>query len=475
MVWAMGRFFTKEEFYNSALDELNKYPELAARIAVGDVHITQQIGAIAQMLAMLSSQLSIAEVEPWIKARDNVVLADASARGILPMGKPTTYKATINNTHKNQSFSIRAGRKLIDSKGRLWEVVKSSESIDPMGQGQIIITQQERKTITHTVEKNTSFYKIEIPIFENGQYLSSIDVSKPDGTVFKHSERFYNAKIGEPVYHLMSDERMILSVQFGVTGKIGYTPSIGEVFHINVSYTHGDITLPPSSRLDFEYIDELEEFLEVQSGDLVEKGTNPPTIDDLREMTNFPSVYDSNAVFLGEFTFLIKKHLSPFVFLNVWNERIEEVARGANQDNINTLFVAFIKEDSNKEQTKEQIKTIINQADNSYKVKFIEACEKHINIRINLMLASLHDDAEVKKKIIMYLLERYGKNSQWAKTSGQRINWQDTVKGLRDNIIELQDGNSDIAVTVDELLELKPEDFCYCTKDTIHITVNKLI
>ena len=78
----MSNVYQKSEFYDAATSELSSgnYPALSARLALGDVTFTQQLGAMAQMLAMLSYQLGLAEVEPWIKARDNMVLADAAMR-----------------------------------------------------------------------------------------------------------------------------------------------------------------------------------------------------------------------------------------------------------------------------------------------------------------------------------------------------------------------------------------------------------
>lgn len=46
--------YTKDEFYQAALAEASNNEILAERIQLGDVTVTQPIGAMAQMLSMLS-------------------------------------------------------------------------------------------------------------------------------------------------------------------------------------------------------------------------------------------------------------------------------------------------------------------------------------------------------------------------------------------------------------------------------------
>lgn len=469
----MSEILTKADFYKAAMDELEKYPTLAARIAAGDVQITQQIGAISQMLAMLSAQIGMAEVEPWIKARDNMVLADASAKGILPKAKAPIYKAIVIN-HGNKSVKVTEGRRLLDNKGRTWFISKGVE-VQPEQQAEVQITQCDTITTNHVVSEQKSFYKIKLPSLEQNQYLVDIAVQHQEGTFFYCAERFNNIDINERCYHLLSDELMNIYIQFGVQGKIGYVPSLGESIKIILKYTYGDVFLPEATALDFEYAQEDDSFLEIVSSNNIEAGTLPSSIDELREMTDFPYIYNENAVFLGEFSLLLLRKLSPFVFLNVWNEKIEESVRGANVDNINTLFVSFKKDNVDEEPIKEIIRQIINQADSSYKIKFVVPVERKIQVHIRLFLASMHDDSLVKNKIISLLIEWYGRNSIFARKGMVRINWMKTISNLKDNIIELQDGVSDISLSVDDMDDLKPENFCFVDAETISITSSKLI
>lgn len=470
----MSSIQQKADFYNAAIMEIQQgnYPALSARLAVGDVTLTQQLGAIAQMCAMLSYQIGLAEVDTWVKARENMVLADAAARGVLPYAKATTYTANIINTGA-RNLNISAGRRLLDNKSRIW-VVQNGASLAAGQTASVQITQYETQEITHTVENYQSFYAIGVPKPNNDNHLLDIAVRHADGSFFNHTPRFHNVAIDERAYHIIADEMMNISVQFGLIDQAGYIPSVGEKITLITRYTQGNVVLANATPLDLEYAQSGEEDLRILSADLVQAGAKPFSIDELREITNYPSLYDDNAVFLGEFAFLLQRHLSPFVFLNVWNELTEEQVRGANVNNINTLFVSFLKENAQTEAMQKQITQIIQAADNSYRVKFVNAVEIHIPVLVNVQLAAMHDEAAVKRKIKLYLLNQYGKQSAWARKGGQRINWQNTVKGLRENIIELQDGVSDINVAVNESGNRLPEHFRYVAESSITINSEQL-
>lgn len=470
----MSNVYQKSEFYDAATSELSSgnYPALSARLALGDVTFTQQLGAMAQMLAMLSYQLGLAEVEPWVKARDNMVLADAAMRGVLPYGKAAIYRANIINKGV-YTHNITAGRRLLDNKGRIWTIANGTTIASGETQS-VQIEQYELSEKIHTVSEKKSFYTIPIPQPETDSYLLDVAVKHSDGGYFQFAEKFNNVSANTRAYHLVCDEMMNVMVQFGLENKAGYIPEKGEEITLILRYTNGNATLNNATALEFEYMQTHEEDLTILSADLVQAGTAPFSIDELREITNYPSLYDNNAVFLGEFQFLLQRKLSPFVFLNVWNERKEEAVRGANLDNVNTLFVSFLKDGIDVEEAKKQITHIIQAADNSYRLKFIDAIEEKININITLSLAPMHDEAAVKQKIIVYLVAQYGKNSAWARKGGQRINWQNTVKSLRENITELQDGVSDIDIESVQSSNLLPETFRYVSSDSVKIVATKL-
>ena len=144
--------------------------------------------------------------------------------------------------------------------------------------------------------------------------MLDIAVKNADGTYFKFAEKFNNVSANEQAYHIVCDEMMNIAVQFGLENKAGYIPEKGEEITFILRYTNGNATLNNATALEFEYMQTHEEDLTILSADLIQAGAAPFSIDELREITNYPSLYDNNAVFLGEFQFLVQRKLSPFVF-----------------------------------------------------------------------------------------------------------------------------------------------------------------
>ena len=160
----------------------------------------------------------------------------------------------------------------------------------------------------------------------------------------------------------------------------------------------------------------------------------------------------------------------------MWNEQLEETVRGASVDNINVLFVSFIKSDTTPTQAQTDITRTIGYADDSYKVKFVEPIEKHIPINLQLRLSPVHDFDSVKIRIREILLQNYGRDSEWARRGRNRINWRATSELLKSKIIELQDSTSDISVTVlDDTIANTPEEFRYVATQSISMSNSPLI
>lgn len=78
---------TKADFQKAIRDSINTYPNVAPLFQAGDPRIMQHLDAMATMLSMLSAQVETAQAEPFEKARDSTVLADAAMRGIVRKGK----------------------------------------------------------------------------------------------------------------------------------------------------------------------------------------------------------------------------------------------------------------------------------------------------------------------------------------------------------------------------------------------------
>ncbi|UOO89179.1 hypothetical protein LVJ82_17310 [Vitreoscilla massiliensis] len=466
--------YTKDELYNEALNELSNVEALAERVQIGDVTITQPIAAIAQMLAMLSMQTDLGLSEYWTRARDSFVLADAAARQILPFGSAKVFKIAVRND-STAPLTLLAGRRLLDQRSRLW-VVREGVIVPAGGTATLTATQYNEYEFTHTVTESKSFYWIAIPEPEANQSLISMQVIKAaTGDEFVHTEKFNNIELDSLVYHVMGDEKLNMYIQFGHMGKFGYTPTIGEQITIKTRQSYTNFTIDIGSQFSLEYSGEKEEFLSFFANEELQAGGGAASISELRELVKFPYLYDENAVYLGEFTQLIQRKMRPFVFLAVWNEAVEESVRGANVNNINTLFVSLLKSNTTMALAQAEITKIIQQADDSYKIKFVGAKEVQVSFNVSIWLSPLHDSVAVSQKIKLWVIENFGRNSTWARRGRQRINISDTTDKLKAAVPELSDGKSDVVINVVDPNVNLPEAFRYVSDTSLKITTIGLV
>lgn len=465
----MSNITTKQEFMNAAMAELSKHEALAARVATGDQTIIQMFGAMAQMMHMVSYQLGIAETEMWEKTRDNIVLADMAMKGVLPYATPSRYNAIFQN-EGTARVRISSGRRLLDSQGRVWTVVDGGY-IEPNQSATFKIEQVWRKSFTHAVTEQKDFYKIKLPRPTQQGYLCGISViDSVLGETLKYNHAFANIEVGEPCYHVKLDDVNDMFVEFGVIDVAGLVPDVPDEFQIDISYTLGDVVLENGTLFSLEYLGAGEELVSITSSTALNLGKPPRNIAEMREIAKYPPLYDKNAVYLGEFEFVVRQNIRGFSFLSVWNEQREEEVRGANINNINVLNVAFVNDSYSLFEMQDKIKQVIARADSSYKVRFFNVVEKAIPITVKLRLANIYDEQAVKQKIIDWLLNKYGRSSEFAKVGDRRINWQSTVMGLRSAIPELRDGVSDISIIAEEEGSRLPETFRYLTDASISIT-----
>ena len=482
--------YTKADFVNAAANTIDNYPSLAPLYRANDPRIIQNIEAMATMLAMMSAQIETAMAEPFDKARDATVLADAAMRGIIRKARSGRIRVLLDN-QSDTAISIQAGRNVTDSVGNFYRI-ETPVNVNPNQTGTFEATQVAVATISHTVSGSVPFYAIEIVDPNDGSYLSGIEVYDTDGE-FIYRERYVNISAGERVFHVESDDRQRVYVRFGQADVVGYQPNDGEIITIRISRSVGVISPDYGSPFAFEYLlDTFEADIDLSLDALLDKGQDPIDISTLRDLAKYPSVYDHNAVFLGEFDFLVRRTYSDTQFLSVWNESVEEKARGANVDNINCLFVACLSA-TGDEAVKTEINpanpvspTLITQltasqigikktilaADDSYKVKFYTPIKSEILINIKATVSTTYTASDIEKQIQDLVLDQYGINSDTSKRGSAKPIYQKIYKLLRDNIVAFSDGDADIQVSITPYSGImRPELWRYVSETSLTVTV----
>lgn len=463
---------TKAEFQQKIADAISSYPTAAQFYQAQDPRLLAQLNAMATMLAMFSDQQDVAAAEPFTKARDVTVLADAAVKGVLPFGSPTRARLAVTNGG-SQAVTIAAGRRLLDTQGRLY-VVAVGSSVPAAGSANIEVLQRREEVLAHTVTVSQPFYTIDVPQPAVGS-LAEVRVKDSSSTVFTYTPNFTNVPVGATTFHLETDESRQLYVQFGAEGIAGYQPAAGEVFTVTLVITEGYLELAAGLPFAFEYSASIAETLLTLTLDAVlAPGANPMDIATLREVCSYPSIYDDNAVYLSNFDFLVRKQLSPFDFLSIWNEQREEEVRGASVDNINHLFVAARKAGVAPATLQAQIEQVIWSADDSYRITHVEVDDVEIPVVITIYAQSVYDFAAVAEQVRQIILAEYGAASDWAKRGENRILYKAVYESLRNQVQALQGTNSDMRLEVTDPVEaVLPEQFRYVSQASLTVTVEE--
>lgn len=467
---------TSKEFEAAALSAIAAYPSIAALAAAGDPRIVAQIKAMAAMLEMLSVQADITLYEPFVKAREATVLADASMRGIMPLARSATVLLSVTNGHA-EAHVLQDGRRLMDPKGRIF-TVESAVTIAPGATVTVRCAQRAVRVETHAVTSPRPFYSIEVPQTTEPVYLCGLEVWRRTSAdtleQFAYRPEWFNVNPDDKVYQVEVDERRRMWVQFGKDQVVGYAPRLGDTFELHIAESSGAVTdLAVDDPFVPEYVYTLaDSLMSARLLSVSDNGSAPAGIDELRIVARYPAIYDHNAVYLGEFASLLRRYLSNIRFLAVWNEQIEEAARGPSLDSVNTLFVAGLVTDMADAAFQERAAALIRRADTSYKIKFVAPVITPVGVTVTARVAVVHDLAAVQAQIRALVLGRYADGCV-AVSEGLRnpIQVQGITKMLRDNVPALQDNLGDFEVRVNVPSPGLPENFLQVTPASLTVNV----
>lgn len=480
----------REDFQKAIESSVARYPAVGALVKAGDPRILQHLDAMATMLGMYSAQLEVASAEPFEKTRDSTVLADAAMRGLVPKSSPARLKIAILNKG-NAPFRIEQGRMLVDVAGRMLRV-EAPVDVPPAGAEYAEAVQLYSKTITHTVVDSRPFYEVALDLADDDSALCGVSISDGSG-VYEYRERYVNTLEGERVYHIEADERQRVYVRFGQDGVVGTQPIDGTDIAITAFYSMGDVEFKAGGPIAFESMGGPEESLiEMRLDSVLEAGQNPLDMRTLRELAKYPSVYNHNAVFLGEFDFLVRRHFPSLRFLSVWNEGAEEAIRGMSVDNINTLFVACLSGSGEEPvllqpsgqtvapqaitdltETQQSIKARILAADDSYRVRFYTPVRSEVAMTVRAKVASSYEESVVREQIRKVLLDNFGVDAPQSRRGLNTPLYQQVYQVLRQGVPALAVGRADLRVDIEESGETveRPELWRYVSPESLVVGV----
>lgn len=477
--------FLKSDFDQRLVEAVSSRTAAATAFRAGDPRLLAQMDAAAGMLAMLSQQIDLAEVEPFIKARDGSILADASLKGVLPLAKPA--RVVLQATNTGASFvPLLVGRSIVDSRGRRF-VLETSASIVPLSfvgplpddEGKVTAVQMVTREQVHTVSGSRPFYEIQMAPSPEDLKLVGIEVSSPAGA-YIYTPDFANITPGARIYHVETDEYKRVWIRFGAgsgaSAVIGHQPPNGEVITIKITECEGMVDYEAGARFALEYVGTPDEaMIQLALDEVVSTGANPPTMEELRMLARYPGLHDGNAVYLADFNALLRRHVRNVEFLSVWNEQIEEEVRGPNVLNINKLFISFSILGQTAAASQEQIRRIVARADDSYGITFVARREIQIPITITATVAAVHDVTDVTAQIRLAVLSIYGRGSLAASQGLQKtFRVQRLQEVLRAQVPALQGDVGDFRISIGATVAPLPEDFRFISEASLTITVSRL-
>lgn len=467
------------DFKQKIVDSIQDH-DILSLYNMRDPLVCQQIEAIAYFFSLLSREIDVAEIEPFIKSRNRSIIADATNKGILPTAIACQHWLEVINKSSNP-VTLSQGRLVEDHSGsRAWRLLQSV-TVQPGETGQVQVEQSEYREITYIADIRESFHQVEINLNDE-MHLADLSIRDVESTpnYYRIAPRWMNVAKDEKAVTVVTDNLRSLIVEFGDSSRVGRTVRIGEQYVFGILETYGEVDiskLKDASLLDVNTIDEQRISVRFKAEGLIRDGANPLSIAQLKVMASYPSLYDANAVFLGNFDYLVRqKFIAKTHFISVWNEAIQEQHYGANWHDINHLHLAVVAKNALEQSSiQQEIQQLIGRADSLYEGRvIIDAVEeKPYLIEITGRLASIHDLDSVKAQITGLLLDKYGKNSvsasRWIKNG---FNTQEIIMLLRNNISAFQDRISDFSVVVSSEVN-QPHQWVYMTNASITVRLDR--
>lgn len=468
---------TQADFEARIVAVLDDY-EILERYNAQDPIVLRFLRSIAAFLALFSQEVDISEIEPFIKTRDRSIIADATNKGILPIGMPTQHVLEVLNRSAN-SITLSQGRMIEDNSGsRPWRLLQSV-TVNAGETGEVLVEQSEYREVQYTVQSTENFHRVELQLRDDLS-LAGITVRDNSNQAYQLKKRWMNVEPLEYAFNLTTDSLRRIFIEFGDDERAGRTAQANQVFTFGILETYGDVDvsrLKDASLLDVLTTDETKVSVRFKQGGIVRQGADPLNISQLRVLATYPALYDENAVFLGNFDYSVRqKFMARCHYIAVWNENEQDRYYGVTYQDINHLHIAVVaKNNAEQANLETEIIQYIGLLDSLYKdrVRVHAVVEKPFNITLNGRLAAVHDLDGVKAQIKGLLVDRYGRTklsaSRWLVNG---FNTQGISTQLRTNIVAFQDNISDFSLNVPVVLN-KPHEWVYISESSITLNIER--
>lgn len=460
---------------------LNNYPEVAEKWRIKDPTVMAMLTSIVEIAVYINRDNDRNTIEPFIKSQNRTIIADAINKGILPAATPCQYKLIVENKAAS-TVTLSQNRILEDGTGRQWRTL-AAVTLAAGTSKEVLVEQSTIQRSMVTIPVSDPFYTQQVKTTDDAYFSAIGIINRTQNKAYQYTPKFMNAADGELVYTLDSDDLETITITYGASGRAGSTVQAGEIHEISVTQTYGAVdpaSLAQAALSEIYTTDETKLNLYFKQGGLVRSGTNPLTIQQLKLLASFPSMYDQNAVFMGNYTFLVmSRFMSRFKYMAIWNETVHEKYYGADLKNINKLNLAIAPANElERELLTNDIKQLLSKADSllTGNVRVFSVVERPYKIKINARLSAVHDIDSVRMEIRELLLLGYGKGSLAATHyNANGFNVQEISTRLRTEITAFQDRISDFTIVGEDLTEkpIKPHEWAFISESSMSIELTR--
>ena len=193
---------TQADFEARIVAVLDDY-EILERYNAQDPIVLRFLRSIAAFLSLFSQEVDISEIEPFIKTRDRSIIADATNKGILPIGMPTQHVLEVLNRSAN-SITLSQGRMIEDNSGsRPWRLLQSV-TVNPGETGEVLVEQSEYREVQYTVQSTENFHRVELQLRDDLS-LAGITVRDNSNQAYQLKKRWMNVEPLEYAFNLTTD------------------------------------------------------------------------------------------------------------------------------------------------------------------------------------------------------------------------------------------------------------------------------
>ena len=187
--------------------------EILERYNAQDPIVLKFLRSLGAYLALFGQEFEISELEPFKKTRDRSILADASNKGILPIGMPTQHILEVINRSAN-SITLSQGRLIEDnSGGRYWRLLQSV-TVSAGSTGEVLVEQSEYREVQYTVPNSESFHRYELKL-QDDLALAGLTVRDNTNQSYQLKKRWMNVAPLDYAFNLTTDSLRRVFVEFG--------------------------------------------------------------------------------------------------------------------------------------------------------------------------------------------------------------------------------------------------------------------